>query len=75
MWPYDYSRPQPTKLLWVSEGIPDYYADLAVVRGGVASPAEFYEATTAKINEVADAPPVWTVVIMPAAFAQATSGT
>jgi predicted metalloprotease with PDZ domain len=57
MWPYDYSRPQPTRLLWVSEGITDYYADLALVRGGVSAPAEFYRTTSGKINEVADAPP------------------
>ena len=29
MWPYRYVRPQPTPWLWVSEGITDYYADLA----------------------------------------------
>ena len=23
MWPYDYGRPQPTRLLWVSEGVTD----------------------------------------------------
>jgi predicted metalloprotease with PDZ domain len=28
MWPYDYGRQMPTELLWVSEGITDYYADL-----------------------------------------------
>ncbi len=57
MWPYDYSRPQPTGLLWVSEGITDYYADLALVRGGVTTPAEFYATTTGKIAEVSQAPP------------------
>ena len=29
MWPYHYDRPQETTWLWVSEGITDYYADLA----------------------------------------------
>ena len=33
--PYRYDRPQPTPWLWVSEGITDYYGDLALVRGGV----------------------------------------
>ena len=37
MWPYQYSHPQPTPWLWVSEGITDYYADLAEVRGGVVN--------------------------------------
>ncbi len=58
MWPYDYSRPQPTPWLWVSEGITDYYADLAEVRGGVVDEKGFYALTAGKLNEVADAGPV-----------------
>ena len=58
MWPYVYSRPQPTPWLWVSEGITDYYADLAEVRGGVVDASGFYALTAAKINEVAAAPAV-----------------
>jgi predicted metalloprotease with PDZ domain len=52
MWPYVYSRPQPTPWLWVSEGITDYYADLAEVRGGVINDAGFYKLTEDKIDEV-----------------------
>lgn len=52
MWPYVYSRPQPTPWLWVSEGITDYYADLAEVRGRVIDNAGFYKLTEDKINEV-----------------------
>lgn len=52
MWPYVYSRPQPTPWLWVSEGITDYYADLAEVRGRVIPEAGFYKLTADKINEV-----------------------
>jgi predicted metalloprotease with PDZ domain len=58
MWPYVYSRPQPTPWLWVSEGITDYYADLAEVRGGVVDDRGFYALTSAKINEVTATPPV-----------------
>jgi predicted metalloprotease with PDZ domain len=58
MWPYVYSRPQPTPWLWVSEGITDYYADLAEVRGGVVDANGFYALTSGKINEVANAPAV-----------------
>lgn len=58
MWPYQYSHPQPTPWLWVSEGITDYYADLAEVRGGVVDDHGFYSATGEKINEVMNAPPV-----------------
>jgi predicted metalloprotease with PDZ domain len=56
LWPYDYHGPQPTTLLWVSEGITDYYADLGLVRGGVIGPAEFYRTTAGKIDEVANTP-------------------
>src|SRR5262249_39446163 len=31
MVPYRYDQPEETSLLWVSEGITDYYADLALV--------------------------------------------
>jgi predicted metalloprotease with PDZ domain len=58
MWPYDYSRPQPTPWLWVSEGITDYYADLAELRGGVVDERGFFALTAGKLNEVAEAGPV-----------------
>ena len=58
MWPYVYSRPQPTPWLWVSEGITDYYADLAEVRGGVINDAGFYKLTADKVNEVNGVIPV-----------------
>jgi predicted metalloprotease with PDZ domain len=58
MWPYVYDRSQPTPWLWVSEGITDYYADLAEVRGGVIDENGFYAATAAKMREVDDARPV-----------------
>jgi predicted metalloprotease with PDZ domain len=57
MMPYRYDRPQPTPLLWISEGITDYYADLAELRGKITTPEQFYTTTTGKIDEVADAPP------------------
>ena len=58
MWPYMYDRPQPTPWLWVSEGITDYYADLAEVRGGIVDERGFYALTAAKITEVANVVPV-----------------
>jgi predicted metalloprotease with PDZ domain len=57
MVPYRYDRSEATPWLWVSEGITDYYADLALVRGGIVTPAQFMNATAAKIGNVADAPP------------------
>jgi predicted metalloprotease with PDZ domain len=58
MWPYQYSHAQPTPWLWVSEGITDYYADLAEVRGGVVDEDGFYRLTAEKINESVNAPPI-----------------
>jgi predicted metalloprotease with PDZ domain len=57
LWPYRYDQEQPTPLLWISEGITDYYADLAEVRGGIISAAGFYSATSDKISQVAELPP------------------
>jgi predicted metalloprotease with PDZ domain len=55
--PYRYDRPQQTGWLWVSEGITDYYADLAEVRGGIVDTKGFYALTSGKIAEIAAAPP------------------
>jgi predicted metalloprotease with PDZ domain len=58
MWPYVYSHPQPTPWLWVSEGITDYYADLAEARGNVVTAEGFYKLIEDKVREVNDAGPV-----------------
>jgi predicted metalloprotease with PDZ domain len=57
LWPYRYDQEQPTPLLWISEGITDYYADLSEVRGGVINAAGFYSVTNEKISEVVELPP------------------
>lgn len=56
--PYRYDNAEPTGWLWVSEGITDYYSDLAQVRGGVVSDTGFYRLVSDKIEQVAAAPPV-----------------
>ena len=58
MWPYRYETMQPTPWLWVSEGITDYYADLALVRGGVITSMGFLAKTEAKIDHVDRTVPV-----------------
>jgi predicted metalloprotease with PDZ domain len=58
MWPYDYARAMPTELLWISEGITDYYADLALVRGGIVPREFFYATTQGKIETVSGTVPV-----------------
>jgi predicted metalloprotease with PDZ domain len=57
MVPYRYDRPEPTPWLWVSEGITDYYADLALVRGGITTPEQFMKGTAEHMADVANAPP------------------
>jgi predicted metalloprotease with PDZ domain len=57
MVPYRYDRSEPTVWLWVSEGITDYYADLAILRGGIITPEMFLALTGDKIAKVAEAPP------------------
>ena len=56
--PYRYDQPQPTPLLWWSEGVTDYYADLAESRGGLVDSSGFLELVDGKIEEVAAAPPI-----------------
>jgi predicted metalloprotease with PDZ domain len=56
LWPYDYDEPQETPWLWVSEGITDYYADLALVRGGVVDSAGFLGLTGEKMAQIATEP-------------------
>jgi len=41
----------------VSEGITDYYADLALLRGGIINDQQFLSVTDEKVAKVADAPP------------------
>ena len=57
MVPYRYDQPEPTVWLWVSEGITDYYADLAILRGGIIGVEQFLNVTAGKIGEVAGDPP------------------
>jgi predicted metalloprotease with PDZ domain len=57
MVPYRYDRSEPTVWLWVSEGITDYYADLAILRGGIINERQFLGVTGDKMAKVADAPP------------------
>ena len=58
MWPYRYDAAQPTPWLWVSEGITDYYADLALVRGGVTNEPRFLATTKGKIGHVNQTAPI-----------------
>src|SRR6266699_3278883 len=61
MWPYDYHAEQYTPLLWWSEGVTDYYADLTNLRSGLLTPDEFLANTITNIKQVEDTPEPWSV--------------
>jgi predicted metalloprotease with PDZ domain len=75
MWPYEYAHEQPTTWLWVSEGVTDYYADLAMVRSGVSDTTAFFATTAGKIAEIAALPPVGLDDASLSAWIQPTDGT
>jgi predicted metalloprotease with PDZ domain len=59
MWPYDYHAEQYTSLLWWSEGVTDYYADLTNLRAGLWSPDQFVQNVSDNIQQVESAPEPW----------------
>jgi predicted metalloprotease with PDZ domain len=59
MWPYDYRGEQYTPLLWWSEGVTDYYADLTNLRAGLWADSTFLANVTANIQQVEAAPEPW----------------
>jgi predicted metalloprotease with PDZ domain len=52
MWPYDYSRENETPLLWVSEGITNYYTNVALYRAGIINREIFLGTVQGAINGV-----------------------
>ena len=75
MWPYQYAHEQPTAWLWMSEGVTDYYADLALVRSGVSDSAAFFATTAGKIGEVASLTPFGLEDASLSAWSHPTDGT
>jgi len=59
MWPYDYRMEQFTPLLWWSEGVTDYYADISNLRAGLWSDGQFVANVTQNIDAVQSAPEPW----------------
>lgn len=55
--PYRYDDIQPTRWLWVSEGVTEYYANLAQVRSGVTDSTGFLAAVAGAVSSVQSAPP------------------
>src|SRR6201988_5391360 len=54
--PFDYTQENYTKLLWVAEGITDYYSDVALRRAGLISETEFLAATARAIQSLQNTP-------------------
>lgn len=61
MWPYDYRMEQFTPLLWWSEGVTDYYADVSNLRAGLWRDGDFVINVTQNIDAVESAPEPWSV--------------
>ena len=53
---YDYSREQPTELLWFFEGFTSYYDDLFLVRAGLIDEASYLKGLARTINQVLASP-------------------
>jgi len=54
--PFDYTQENYTKVLWVAEGITDYYADLALRRAGLISESDYLSATARAIQSMQNTP-------------------
>ena len=54
--PFDYTQENYTKLLWVAEGITDYYSDVALRRAGLITETEFLTATARAIQNLQNTP-------------------
>jgi len=54
--PFDYTKENYTKLLWVAEGITDYYADLSVRRAGLITENDFLTATARAMQNLQNTP-------------------
>ena len=59
MWPYDYHGEQYTPLLWWSEGVTDYYADLTNIRSGLWTAEQFLSNVAADMRQVESTPEPW----------------
>jgi len=54
--PFDYTQENYTKMLWVAEGITDYYADVALRRAGLISENEYLSAEARAMQALQNTP-------------------
>jgi predicted metalloprotease with PDZ domain len=54
--PFDYTRENYTKLLWVAEGLTSYYQSVFLQRAGLISDRDFLNATAKEIQDLQNTP-------------------
>jgi predicted metalloprotease with PDZ domain len=54
--PFDYTKENYTRLLWVAEGITDYYGNLMLRRAGLISDREYLEGLAKRIQDYRNTP-------------------
>ncbi|GAA5530868.1 PDZ domain-containing protein [Herpetosiphon gulosus] len=54
--PFDYTRENYTRLLWVMEGFTEYYTDLMLVRAGLMTPQRYLERLADDITTLQNTP-------------------
>ena len=54
--PFDYTRENYTRLLWVAEGVTSYYENLFVRRAGLMSDRQYLKAAAAEIQKLQQTP-------------------
>ncbi|HYX31260.1 MAG TPA: PDZ domain-containing protein [Pyrinomonadaceae bacterium] len=54
--PFDYTKENYTRSLWVAEGITDYYGSLMLVRAGLMSPKDYLDGLARRIESFENTP-------------------
>ena len=54
--PFDYTKENHTKLLWVAEGITDYYAEVTLRRAGLVSDQDFLSGAAGSFQQLQNTP-------------------
>jgi predicted metalloprotease with PDZ domain len=54
--PFDYEHPPTTGSLWIAEGLTTYFADLIVVRSGLATTEDFLKNMSSDIEQLQNSP-------------------
>ena len=54
--PFDYDKENHTKLLWVAEGVTDYYAEISLRRAGLISDRDFLTAAAGLFQGLQNTP-------------------